>query len=251
MRIVIALLLVCAGLACRGKINTLPIETANFTLVSTHQYGEKHVYHMDSINQDYYLIKLHGNSYQAGVAYGTLMKDEIKNLIHDLWAYYYGLVEEEFKFITKLPPSLQPMGRAFAIKLYKSLLMANHYVTRPYIPKRFIQELQGLADGSGVPLHSLIEVNMIPEYTRAGCSILGAWNKATKSGGLLHLRALDWDVHNPMNKYPTIVRYDLIEKKSNVFVNVGWAGMIGSITGFSEKVGVGEKVRKQNPVKQN
>ncbi len=92
---------------------------------------------------------------------------------------------------------------------------------------------------------------MIPEYTRAGCSILGAWGNATKNGDLMQLRALDWDVNNPMNKFPTFIVYDLVEKGSKPFVNLAWAGFVGSITGFSETVGVSEKVRKQNPVKQN
>lgn len=90
---------------------------------------------------------------------------------------------------------------------------------------------------------------MIPEYTRAGCSILGTWGKTTKDGDLLHLRALDWDVKNPINKYPTFVFYNLNEKGSHPFVNLGWAGFVGSLTGFSEHAGIGEKVRKQNPVK--
>jgi hypothetical protein len=54
-----------------------------------------------------------------------------------------------------------------------------------------------------------------------------------------------------MNKFPVLVFYNLEEKGSQPFVNVGWVGFVGSITGFSPKVGVSEKVRKQNPVKQN
>jgi hypothetical protein len=50
---------------------------------------------------------------------------------------------------------------------------------------------------------------MIPEYTRAGCSILGAWGKATANNHLIQLRALDWDNNNPLNKYPIMVVYNL------------------------------------------
>jgi len=92
---------------------------------------------------------------------------------------------------------------------------------------------------------------MIPEYTRAGCSILGAWGKATKNGDFIQLRALDWDNNNPIHKNPILVFYDLEEKGSKPFVNVGVSGFVGSLTGFSETMGVSEKVRKQNPVKEN
>ena len=84
------------------------------------------------------MIKVWGTSYQAGFAYGKLMSQEIKENIDTLWRYYYTLAEEEFKFITKVPEKYQPMARTFAIKLFKGLLMANHYVTRPYTPKRFL-----------------------------------------------------------------------------------------------------------------
>jgi hypothetical protein len=88
-------------------------------------------------------------------------------------------------------------------------------------------------------MSTLIEVNMLPEYTRAGCSILGVWGKATKNGDLIHLRALDWDARNPINKYPTLVMYNLNEKGSKPFVNVGWAGFVGSLTGFGVSTGIG------------
>ena len=90
-----------------------------------------------------------------------------------------------------------------------------------------------MSAGSGIPAASLYQLNMIPEYTRAGCSILGAWGKATLNGDLVQLRALDWDRNNPINKFPIFLVYDLEEKGSKPFVNVGWAGFVGSITGFS------------------
>lgn len=54
-----------------------------------------------------------------------------------------------------------------------------------------------------------------------------------------------------MNKYPLLVVYNLHEKGSHPFINIGFTGIVGSITGFSEYSGMSEKVRKQNPVKQN
>ena len=79
---------------------------------------------------------------------------------------------------------------------------------------------------------------MIPEYTRAGCSILGAWGKATANNHLIQLRALDWDNNNPLNKYAIMVVYNLTEKGSHPFVNIGFTGAVGSITGFSDSSGV-------------
>jgi len=142
------------------------------------------------------------------------------------------LAQHEIKFISKLPKAFQKVARTLGIKLLKDLLAANYYITKPYTPKRYDEEYAGIRDGSGIPTKTLIELNMLPEFTRAGCSILGAFDKATVNGELYHLRALDWDVNNPINKYPVLAFYNLKEKGSHPFVNVGWAGFVGSLTGF-------------------
>lgn len=92
---------------------------------------------------------------------------------------------------------------------------------------------------------------MLPQLLKAGCSILGTWGKATVNGDLIHLRALDWDKQSPINQFPTLVIYNLKEKGSHPFLNVAWAGFIGSLTGFGEYTGIGQQLRKQKPTKQN
>ena len=54
-----------------------------------------------------------------------------------------------------------------------------------------------------------------------------------------------------MHKYPTLVIYNLNEKGSHPFINVAWAGFIGSLTGFGQYSGIGEQVRKQKPANKN
>lgn len=66
------------------------------------------------------------------------MKKELSENYDNLWKYYYAMAEEEFHFITKVPPKLQPLARTLAIKVLKSILIWNHYITRPYTPKRFL-----------------------------------------------------------------------------------------------------------------
>jgi len=72
----IALLLHCLlASTCRGKANPYDVVNATFTKVGLHPHGEKHVYYNADIDHNYYLLKLKGNSYQAGLAYGALMKE--------------------------------------------------------------------------------------------------------------------------------------------------------------------------------
>jgi hypothetical protein len=85
-------------------------------------------------------------------------------------------------------------------------------------------------------------MNLFPELIKATCTIVGAWGNATETGGLVQLRALDWNSSAPMGQYPVIVIYHIQEEGSQPFANFGWAGIIGSLAGMSPNVGIGEKV---------
>jgi isopenicillin-N N-acyltransferase-like protein len=52
--------------------------------------------------------------------------------------------------------------------------------------------MRGIAEGSGVSFKHLRRIHMIGELTKGTCSMFGAWDKATKDGKLIQLRALDW-----------------------------------------------------------
>jgi hypothetical protein len=84
---------------------------------------------------------------------------------------------------------------------------------------------------------------MLPELTRAACSIVGASSVATEGGKLFHLRALDWSPEAPVNQYPSIVIYEPSEEGSNTFANIGFLGLTGTLTAISKNgISVGEKV---------
>lgn len=125
------------------------------------------------------------------------------------------------------------------------LLDLNWNIALPYIPQRYIDEMQGIVDGSGgkVDADLLRRVNMIPELTQAACSVIGAWGPSTADNSLLHLRALDWDGNAPISQYPAVVIYEPTEEGSNTFANIGYVGLIGVLTAMSKKgISAGEKV---------
>ncbi len=78
--------------------------------------------------------------------------------------------------------------------------------------------------------------------------MFGANSSATPDGGLLQLRALDWNVDGvygystirlvlytslagPFRNYPQITVYHPNTGNGHAFANIGWTGWIGSITG--------------------
>ena len=105
-----------------------------------------------------------------------------------------------------------------------------------------------MADSSGVDYKSSLRVNMIPELVQASCSMFGAWGPAIQNttGSLVQLRALDWNMGGPFQTAPIVTVYHPIPSPGNgghAFANIGFLGLIGSITGYSSApVGICEKV---------
>ncbi len=56
------------------------------------------------------------------------------------------------------------------------------------------------------------------------------------------MRALDWDSNIPISKYPLITIYHPSNTSQHVHANIGWVGLIGSLTGTSDVISIGEKV---------
>lgn len=147
-----------------------------------------------------------------------------------------------------IPLWLRKGAGRVAVDLVKRLLDLNYVITKPYTPARFEQEMQGIGKGSGVPAKTWRRINLIPELLKASCSIGGWWDEATENGKLLTLRALDWEEHAPISKFPLITVYHSTEEGSVPFANVGWVGLIGSLTGYSSaKVSVSERLRGGPP----
>jgi len=97
-----------------------------------------------------------------------------------------------------------------------------------------------MGEGAGMRIGSIKRINLIPELTRAWCTIVGLWGPATQSGSLLQMRALDWDAEAPMSQYPVVGIYNFTDGKSHPFANFAWGGIIGSLAGMSSNIGVSE-----------
>lgn len=104
--------------------------------------------------------------------------------------------------------------------------------TLPYATTGAVDELRGIADGSGADLALLKRVTFFPELVQAQCSLVAAFGPATPTGSLLYTRALDWDVSGPINDYPVIAVYQPNDG-TNSFTVVSWSGFAGAMTGVS------------------
>jgi isopenicillin-N N-acyltransferase like protein len=121
----------------------------------------------------------------------------------------------------------------------KNLLLAWK-INEPFMDKRFIEELEGFAEGSGIDLNMLKAAHIVPLLAPYSCSGVDAWGKATANGHLFQIRNLDYSLDAGLQNHPIVVVYN--PAKGVPHANITFAGMISSHTGINAKsVVLGEK----------
>jgi len=105
------------------------------------------------------------------------------------------------------------------------------------IPERFMREMQALAKGAELPEWQIVGSNLIPELMH--CSGFALLRPATTEKKLLHGRILDYGVDIKLQDHAVLI---LQQPEGGIpFVNVSYAGFIGSVTGMNmEQVSIGE-----------
>lgn len=101
----------------------------------------------------------------------------------------------------------------------------------PFVPKRYEEEMRGLADGAGVPLQTVHRAHAIPDLSEFHCTFFAAWGSATRDGHLQQIRALDYATQAGLQNTPALI----VQKTDSgqVFVNIGWVGFIGCVSGMN------------------
>jgi hypothetical protein len=170
----------------------------------------------------YRVLHLKGSPYEMGLQHGALLKEHIQRTVD----YLFNVKAKE-KRLEFLGVELDP----------KQLISMIVGIQRRYVPKRFLEELQGLADGAECPLEDVLVANFIPELFH--CSGFAVMNSAPKDGTLYHGRVLDYSIDWQLQEHAVLI---VAEPEGRVpFVNVTYSGFIGSVTGMNaEHVSVGE-----------
>jgi len=164
-----------------------------------------------------HVLTLWGTAYEMGQAYGTLMKTQINEHLPNM----IRLMSEKME---------QPVA----------ILDDIYAQVKPFIPKHFMEEMQGIAEGSGLSLQEVVRANLIGEASEWHCSLFGAWGQATAADGHLYqLRSLDYETGANIQQHPVIVVY--LPDEGHAFANITWAGVVGCISGISaERLAISE-----------
>lgn len=248
--------------------NVAPIYTGTPTLVSSIANGTKWTVGPPGLSPPLTVIHVYGDAYAMGYAYGALMSAEINALIPAAFEYIYSEVNSS---LASLPEPLRnwvieggvqlalvrgggrlgapsPPPRTFLAcvsPFSPSPQNFTYEATKAWIPAHFTQTVMGMADATGIDWETLMRISLFPELIKASCSMLGAWGPATLNigGGLVQLRALDWDTGGPFQQYPLVINYHPLVGDGHAFSVLTWAGLVGAVTGYSSAdIGISEKV---------
>lgn len=209
-------------------------------------------------NVGIYRLDLVGSTYERGYAHGYLLAKEIIQFAE--FALNKYCIDAVMGIdLSEVPEPLREILHAVQIKiaagLPATLDAALEWVYQSelqYIPSYLIEEMDAIGDGVCASLGAkcnatevaahVKRVNMFPELIRMACTAMGAWGKATPTGTLIQLRALDFG-GGPFANYTVLATYRNPESTAQAFTSLTFPGFAGVITGVSEKgVGVSEKV---------
>ncbi|MDO5552414.1 MAG: C45 family peptidase [Planctomycetia bacterium] len=103
--------------------------------------------------------------------------------------------------------------------------------TRPYVPDRFVREMDALADGAGRPTKEIHEIQSFPEMFH--CSGVAVAGRATCDGRVRHVRVLDY--MRKIGLHSQAVFMVFMPDGYNAWCSVSYSGLIGSVTAMNEK----------------
>jgi hypothetical protein len=216
--------LVVAGLFCLGWMGLLNTAMAAGPIISdgasktNARCGEGW---LETIN-GYRVLHLKGTPYEMGYQHGALLKDSIKENLE-----YMIKVRGDRALVKWQGVEIKPA----------SLIRMIISIQKPFVPKKYFEELEGLGDASGLDPDLVRVGNFIPELFH--CSGFAMMNSATKDGTLYHGRVLDYAIDWKLQEHAVII---VAEPEGGIpFVNVTYSGFIGSVTGMNaEQVSIGE-----------
>ena len=106
------------------------------------------------------VLHVYGDPYSMGYAHGQLLKEQISTIIPAFYQHVQKLIENEIDF---LPEEIREFIAKYGLD---GALDLTYELTKDYTPSYFFEEIQGLANGSGVDYILLRRAHMLPELIK-------------------------------------------------------------------------------------
>jgi predicted choloylglycine hydrolase len=113
------------------------------------------------------ILHVNGSNYEMGYQQGVLLSDDIGENYRAFLNFTETFFDLDYEFYD----------------WYWNELKEN-------VPQEYKDELQGIADGSGIPLINISILNIMADYYH--CCAAAAWGPATSDGKVIHVRSFDW-----------------------------------------------------------
>jgi len=172
------------------------------------------------------------NYYSFGYHHGRIFATQIRDNIDSAYGVAMSLMKRK-KGLRSLPDGTKEA-------IINVVLDKAWEMMEPYVYQCEKDEMEGIVAGmraGGVKI-TLTEVHRLiaaPDLTETTCSAFIATGSATKDGHTYQLRVLDFGGGSGLEKYPLITVYPPTRPGENGFVNVGWIGFIGLVSGMNDK----------------
>ncbi len=165
------------------------------------------------------VLVLKGTPEEMGRQHGALVKKDIRDLVdHMLFGVAVGSSFEKGSWV------------------FGEIEGAQKRLT-PFMNERYFREMDALADAAGLPREEIRLANFFPEMFH--CSGFALFGKATEGGRMYHGRILDYLRGLGLEQSAIVMVFQ--PDQGNAWVNVGYAGFVGSVTAMNEKqVAIGE-----------
>lgn len=227
-----------------GDRNELPIDDSAAVFVRRVTNGERYLIGAASPYDAIHLIHVYGYSgYDFGYAFGQLMGNELNATLSYAFDKFAEVVAQQIEQgAAWIPAAIASM---IATKGLDFFLDWQYDESRSFMDPEVFAEMHGMSDASGTDYLLIRRIHFFGEITRGACSLFGAHSSATRGGNRVMLRAFDWNTGVGLQNYPTITVYHPLggEKQpllGHAWMNIGWAGWIGSLSGVSsELLGMG------------
>ena len=168
---------------------------------------------------DFTLLYLNGSHYDMGYQHGYLLQNEI---------------EQNFRAFLNYTDSFG-WNYSFYVWLWNEI--------EDYVPREYKEEMQGMADGSGLPFLNISIGNILVDWFH--CCEAAAWGPSTSEGKLIHMRSFDWSMEMIDPKTEKNLRENqilMIRDPENGYASIepSFSGLIGGPGGINENgVGIG------------
>lgn len=165
------------------------------------------------------VIFLEGTPEEMGAQQGSLLKKPIRDLVEKV---LYGVgVGSSFE-----------KGRWFFGEIEDAQARLN-----PFIDPRVLREMDAIAQVAKLDREEMRLANFFPELFH--CSGFAVYGNATVGGRLYHGRVLDYLRGVGLEQNAVVMVYK--PDQGHAWVNIGYAGFIGSVTAMNEKkISIGE-----------